>query len=70
MSSPAPELACVCSHGWAFHDRTGCDWCACDGYIRHVVRCFVCHRNLDRDPWPHQGFLCGHCDDVSLGLTS
>jgi hypothetical protein len=27
-------------------------------------RCEVCGRR-PQDPWPHNGFLCGHCDDYS-----
>lgn len=65
-----PALKCVCDHGWAFHDSTGCDMCSCECYVRRVVRCFVCGRNLDRDPWPHDGFCCGHCDDITLGLRA
>jgi hypothetical protein len=63
-----PALKCVCDHGRLFHDPDGCDLCACDGYVRRVVRCYACGRNVDRDPWPHHGFPCGHCDDVTLGL--
>ena len=61
-------LACICSHGHAFHHPTGCDMCACDGYLRRVRRCEVCGRDVDRDPWPHHGFLCGNCDAYSMGL--
>jgi hypothetical protein len=27
-------------------------------------RCDVCGRR-PQDPWPHHGYLCGHCDDYS-----
>lgn len=32
-----------------------------------VRRCFACDRDLDRDPWPHNGMPCGHCDEYTLG---
>lgn len=64
------SLLCVCRHGRLFHSENSCDMCGCDGYLRLVVRCYACGRNLDRDPWPYGGFACGHCDDVSLGLRA
>jgi hypothetical protein len=30
-------------------------------FITHPP-CPVCGRRVGLDPWPHQGFLCGHCD--------
>lgn len=24
--------------------------------------CDACGRDIDRDPWPHNGIYCGHCD--------
>lgn len=59
---------CTCGHGELFHDRR-CLLCACTMYEHRAVRCFVCGRDLQAEPWPHQGFPCGHCDDYSLGLT-
>jgi hypothetical protein len=29
--------------------------------------CPACGRDVDRDPWPHHGILCGHCDEYTQG---
>jgi hypothetical protein len=34
-----------------------------------VRRCFACCRDVDRDPWPYEGFLCVHCDDYSMAAA-
>lgn len=32
------------------------------GLAEFTPPCPACGRNVYRDPWPHGGILCGHCD--------